>query len=44
MYMESSWVDGTCAELVIVEDQVLKVSDRSKSVSRDAADGVLLQV
>lgn len=41
-YLEGSWVYGTWAELVIVEEEVLEISYRSKSILRNAADGVLL--
>ncbi len=42
--LESSRMDGARAQLVVVEQQVLEVTDGSESVSGDAADGVLLQM
>lgn len=43
-YLEGSGMYGTGTELVIVQEQVLKVSDRGKSISRDAVNDVLLQM
>lgn len=42
MYLEGSGMYGAWAELVIVQKQVLKVSYRGKSISRDAVNDVLL--
>ena len=44
MYLEGSGVDGTGTELVIVQEQVLKVSDQGQSISGDAVDDILLQM
>lgn len=43
-YLEGSGMYGAGAELVIVQQQVLEVSHRCEGVSRDTADGVLLQM
>lgn len=44
VYLEGSGVDGTGTELVIVQEQVLKVSDQGQSISGDAVDDILLQM
>lgn len=41
---ESGWMDGARAEVVVVEEQVLQVSDGRQSVDCDALDVILLQV
>lgn len=43
-YLEGSGMYGPGTELVVVQEQVLEVSDGGESISRDAVNDVLFQM